>query len=29
MAKTKNRFNKMNFQKQSRVKAFEYKPLSD
>ena len=29
MAKTKNRFNKMNFQKQSRAKAFEYKPLSD
>ena len=29
MAKTKNRLKKMNFQKQSRAKSFEYEPLSD
>ncbi len=29
MARTKNRLKKMNFQKQSRTKSFEYEPLSD
>ena len=29
MAKTKNRLKKMNLQKQSRAKSFEYEPLSD
>ena len=29
MIKTKNRLKKMNFQKQSRTKSFEYEPLSD
>jgi hypothetical protein len=29
MARTKNRLKKMNFQKQSRAKSFEYEPLSD
>ena len=29
MARTKNRLKKMNFQKQSRTKSYEYEPLSD
>ena len=29
MARTKNRLKKMNFQKQSRAKSFEYEQLSD
>ena len=29
MIKAKNRFKKMNFQKQSRTKSFEYEQLSD